>query len=75
MNPNTSRPIPAPDTGSAVLNWLARASTRLTQFERRFDGIGVFDAFTVDAGRYREPEHATEPLVFENVKLATRSYK
>jgi len=37
MNPNTSRPIPAPDTGSAVLNWLARASTRLTQFERRFD--------------------------------------
>ena len=37
MNSNTSRPIPPPDTGSAVLNWLSSASIEFTQFERRFD--------------------------------------
>lgn len=50
MNSNTSRPIPAPDTGNAILNWLARTSIRLTQFERRFDPFlrPAFDAVLRD---------------------------
>jgi hypothetical protein len=37
MDSNTSRPIPAPNTGSALQNLIAAASTKLVQFERRFD--------------------------------------
>lgn len=50
MNSNTSRPIPPPDTGSAVLNWLARTSIRLIQIERRFDPFvrPAFDAVLRD---------------------------
>lgn len=50
MNSNTSRPIPPPNTGSAIRNGLARASTRLIQFERRFDPFlrPVFDAVLRD---------------------------
>jgi hypothetical protein len=50
MNSNTSRPIPPPDTGSAIRNGLQRASTRLIQFERRFDPFlrPAFDAVLRD---------------------------
>ena len=50
MNSNTSRPIPPPNTGSALLNWLATASIKLTQFERRFDPFvrPAFDAVLRD---------------------------
>jgi hypothetical protein len=50
MNSNTSRPIPPPNTGSALLNALARASIRLTQVERRFDPFvrPAFDAVLRD---------------------------
>jgi hypothetical protein len=50
MNSNTSRPIPPPDTGSALLNWISTASTKLTQFERRFDPFirPAFDAVLRD---------------------------
>ncbi|HZX70457.1 MAG TPA: hypothetical protein VFE77_06520 [Rhodanobacter sp.] len=50
MNSNTSRPIPLPDTGSALRNGLARASTRLIQFERRIDPFlrPAFDAVLRD---------------------------
>jgi hypothetical protein len=50
MNSNTSRPIPPPSTGSAVLNWLSSASIKLTQFERRFDPFfrPAFDAVLRD---------------------------
>lgn len=50
MNSNTSRPIPPPDTGSALLNWLARTSIRLIQIERRFDPFvrPAFDAVLRD---------------------------
>ncbi len=34
---NPSRPIPAPQTGSALLDLISRVSIRLTQLERRFD--------------------------------------
>ena len=50
MNSNTSRPIPLPNTGSAIRNGLARASIKLTQFERRFDPFlrPAFDAVLRD---------------------------
>ena len=50
MNSNTSRPIPPPDTGSAIRNRLASAAIRLTQFERRFDPFlrPAFDALLRD---------------------------
>jgi hypothetical protein len=50
MNSNTSRPIPPPDTGSAWLNAVAKASIKLTQFERRFDPFvrPAFDAVLRD---------------------------
>src|SRR5207253_1313486 len=50
VNSNVSRPIPRPDTGSALLNALARASTRLVQLERRFDPYirPAFDAVLRD---------------------------
>jgi hypothetical protein len=43
---NTSRPIPRANTGSAVKNFIANASTRFVQFERRFDPFfrPAFDA-------------------------------
>src|SRR5690348_2271022 len=43
---NTSRPIPRANTGSAFLNFVANASTRLVQLERRFDPFfrPAFDA-------------------------------
>ena len=49
-NSNVSRPIPPPNTGSAFLNLLARASTRLVQLERRFDPFvrPAFDAVLRD---------------------------
>lgn len=34
---NPDRPIPAANTGSAFLNWLANTSTSLVHLERRFD--------------------------------------
>jgi hypothetical protein len=34
---NTSRPVPPANTGSTLLNVVSDASTRLLQFERRFD--------------------------------------
>src|SRR5688572_440471 len=37
MNSNVSRPIPSPNTGSAVLNALSNLSMFLVHFERRFD--------------------------------------
>src|SRR6185312_12282431 len=50
MNSNTSRPIPPPNTGSAVLNAVASVSIKLTQFERRFDPFvrPAFDAVLRD---------------------------
>jgi hypothetical protein len=43
---NVSRPVPAPNTGSAVLNWVANAALFLMQLERRFDPFfrPLFDA-------------------------------
>ena len=45
-NSNTSRPIPPANTGSMVKNLVANTSTRLVQFERRFDPFfrPLFDA-------------------------------
>jgi hypothetical protein len=37
MDSNTSRPIPAPNTGSMLRNFFAAASIKFVQFERRFD--------------------------------------
>jgi hypothetical protein len=37
MDSNTSRPIPPPNTGSALRNLISRVSTKLVQLERRFD--------------------------------------
>src|SRR5947209_3585592 len=34
---NRIAPKPRPDTGSAILNWISRASTFLLLFERRID--------------------------------------
>ena len=47
---NRSRPLPRPDTGSAVLDGLARASTFLLHLERRFDPFlrPAFDALLRD---------------------------
>ena len=47
---NISRPIPAPNTGSAFLNWVARASTAFVHLERRFDPFfrPAFDAVLRD---------------------------
>jgi len=47
---NISRPIPPPNTGSALLNWVAGASTALVHLERRFDPLfrPVFDAVLRD---------------------------
>jgi hypothetical protein len=44
MNPD--RPIPPANTGSALLNWIANASTALVHLERRFDPFirPLFDA-------------------------------
>lgn len=49
-NSNASRPIPPPNTGSAILNWIARASLAITHFERRFDPFfrPAFDAVLRD---------------------------
>ena len=43
---NTSRPIPPANTGSALKDFLANASTRFVQIERRFDPFfrPAFDA-------------------------------
>lgn len=43
---NPDRPIPKANTGSALLNFLCNASTKMVQFERRFDPWirPVFDA-------------------------------
>jgi hypothetical protein len=47
---NISRPIPPPNTGSALLNWVAGASTAFVHLERRFDPFlrPVFDAVLRD---------------------------
>jgi hypothetical protein len=47
---NPDRPVPPANTGSALLNWLADASIRFTQFERRFDPFvrPAFDALLRD---------------------------
>jgi hypothetical protein len=43
---NVSRPVPAPNTGSAFLNWVANVALFLMQLERRFDPFirPLFDA-------------------------------
>jgi len=48
---NPDRPIPKPNTGSALLNSLAALSTFLLHVERRFDPLlrPAFDAFLRDA--------------------------
>ncbi len=48
MNPD--RPIPKANTGSAILNWLANASTSFVHLERRFDPFfrPAFDAVLRD---------------------------
>jgi deferrochelatase/peroxidase EfeB len=48
---NPDRPVPAADTGSASLNFLANASLKLIQLERRFDRFvrPAFDAVARDA--------------------------
>jgi hypothetical protein len=50
VDSNRSRPIPRPDTGSAVLNLLVNASTRFVHLERRFDPFfrPAFDAVLRD---------------------------
>src|SRR5688572_1699575 len=50
MNSNVSRPIPSPNTGSAVLNALSNLSMFLVHFERRFDPFfrPAFDAVLRD---------------------------
>jgi len=47
---NVSRPIPRANTGSALLNLIANVSTKLLQFERRFDPFfrPAFDAVLQD---------------------------
>jgi len=47
---NRSRPIPRPNTGSALLDAIARTSTALLHFERRFDPLfrPAFDAVLRD---------------------------
>jgi hypothetical protein len=47
---NTSRPVPPANAGSVLLNALSDASTRLLQFERRFDPFfrPLFDAVLRD---------------------------
>src|SRR5262245_59408172 len=37
LDSNKSRPVPPSNTGSALLNFVSDASTRLLQLERRFD--------------------------------------
>ena len=48
---NSDRPVPAPNTGSAALNFLANASLKLIQLERRFDRFvrPAFDALARDS--------------------------
>ncbi len=50
VDSNRSRPIPPPNTGSALRNWLASASMALLHFERRFDPFfrPAFDAVLRD---------------------------
>ncbi len=50
MDSNTSRPIPPPNTGSALLDRLSDAATFLLQLERRFDPFfrPAFDALLRD---------------------------
>ena len=47
---NPDRPLPKANTGSALLNWLADASTALVHLERRFDPFfrPAFDAVLRD---------------------------
>jgi hypothetical protein len=51
MDSNTSRPIPPPHTGSMLRNLIADISTKMVQFERRFDPWlrPAFDALLRDA--------------------------
>jgi hypothetical protein len=50
MNSNTSRPVPAADTGSKLLDWLSDTSLALIHLERRFDPFlrPAFDAVLRD---------------------------
>ncbi len=50
MNSNTSRPVPAANTGSTLLNWLSDTSTALIHLERRIDPFvrPAFDAILRD---------------------------
>jgi hypothetical protein len=50
MTLNPDRPVPPANTGSAVLNWLADASIKFVQLERRFDPFvrPAFDAVLRD---------------------------
>ena len=46
MEPNTSRPVPPADTGSAVLDWISDTSLKLLQWEHRIEPFlrPLFDA-------------------------------
>src|SRR5262245_48572363 len=48
---NPDQPIPPPNTGWVLLNWLASASTFLVHLERRFDPLfrPAFDSVLRDA--------------------------
>lgn len=50
MNSNTSRPLPAANTGSTLLNWLSDTSMALIHLERRIDPFlrPAFDAVLRD---------------------------
>jgi hypothetical protein len=50
LSSNPDRPIPRANTGSALLNWLADASTAVVHLERRFDPFlrPAFDALLRD---------------------------
>jgi hypothetical protein len=50
LSSNPDRPIPRANTGSALLNWLADASTTVVHLERRFDPFvrPAFDALLRD---------------------------
>jgi hypothetical protein len=50
MNSNVSRPVPRANTGSALLNWVADASTFLLHLQRRIDPFvrPAFDAVLRD---------------------------
>jgi hypothetical protein len=72
MDSNTSRPIPPPNTGSMLRNLIADISTRMVQFERRFDPWlrPAFDALLRDAVACLTTALINARRVDEKLKLA-----